>query len=131
MNNAEDKSSILIDGDSGTIWNAITDPLLLSEWYVPGSPWEIPNLRKGEKGTFTLMPSRHNNLIEKLPMSFTILNIHPYKEIALYLEEQQTTLTFTLEIESESTRVTINSAGFEQSLENLKALIEGNKIPHF
>ena len=131
MNNAEDKSSILIDGDSGTIWNAITDPLLLSEWYVPGSPWEIPNLRKGEKGTFTLMPSQHNNLTEKLPMTFTIQSIHPYEEFSFYLDAHQITISFKLELESNKTRVTINSAGFDQSLKNLKALIEGNKIPHF
>lgn len=130
MNNTLNKSSILIDGDRETIWDAITDPRLLSEWYVPGSPWEIQNLRKGEKGTFTLMPSRHNNLTEKFPMTFTIQNIHPYKEIIFYLDEQQTTLSFILEIEPESSRVTINSPGFDQSLENLKALIEGNEIPH-
>lgn len=131
MNTSENKSSILIDSDSITIWDAITDPLILSEWYVPGSPWEIPNLRKGEKGTFTLMPSRHNNLTTKLYMPFTIQSIHPYKEFAIYLDEQQVMISFTVEIESKSTKVTINSAGFDQPLENLKALIEGNEIPHF
>ncbi|SES19987.1 hypothetical protein [Psychrobacillus sp. OK032] len=68
----EDKSSILIDGDKKTIWNAITDAHKLSQWYVPGSPWKITKLSVGEKGTFTLMPSRHNNLSEMLPMTFTI-----------------------------------------------------------
>lgn len=130
MNKAEDKSTILIDSDSRIIWDAITDPRKLSEWYVPGSPWEISNLIKGERGTFTLMPSRHNSLTEKLSMTFTIQNIHPYEEFSLFLDAQQITLSFRLEFESNKTRVTINLAGFDQSLENLKALIEGNEIPH-
>ena len=66
MGNTEDKSSILIDGEKETVWNAITDEDKLSQWYAPGSPWEIPNLNVGEKVTFTLMPSVHNNLTEKL-----------------------------------------------------------------
>ena len=89
MGNTEGKSSILIDGDIVTVWNAITDEGKLSQWYVPGSPWEIPNLIVGEKVTFTLMPSVHNNLTEKLPMKLTIENVNPYQEFSLYLDTQQ------------------------------------------
>lgn len=130
MNEAENKSSILINSDSVTIWNAITNPHMLSDCYVPGSPWEIPNLRKGKKGNFILMPSQHNNLKEKLPMTFTIQSIQPYEEFSFYLDVQQIIISFRLEAESNKTRVTINSVGFDQSLENLKALVEGNEIPH-
>ena len=49
MSNTEDKCSVLIDGDKETVWNAITDEDKLLQWYVPGSPWEIPNLNVGEK----------------------------------------------------------------------------------
>ena len=76
------------------------------------------------------MPSRHNNLKEKLPMTFTIENIYLYEEFYLNLEAQQMNLSFRLQGSPSKTRVTINSAGFEQSLENLKALIEGKEIPH-
>ncbi|MFB7640214.1 hypothetical protein [Peribacillus butanolivorans] len=39
MGNTEDKCSILIDRDKETVWNAITNEDKLSQWYVPGSPW--------------------------------------------------------------------------------------------
>lgn len=129
MRNTEGKSSILIDGDIVTVWNAITDEGKLSQWYVPGSPWEIPNLIVGEKVTFTLMPSVHNNLTEKLPMKLTIENVNPYQEFSLYLDTQQSLISFVINEESNGTRVTMNSEGFDQSLANLKALVEGKEIP--
>ncbi|KON69802.1 hypothetical protein AKG34_14325 [Peribacillus butanolivorans] len=130
MGNTEDKCSILIDRDKETDWNAITNEDKLSQWYVPGSPWKIPNLNVGEKVTFTLMPSVHNNLKEKLLMSLTILNVNTFQEFSLYLDSQQMLMSFVLDEESNGTRVTMNSGGFDQSLANLKALIEGNEIPY-
>jgi uncharacterized protein YndB with AHSA1/START domain len=130
MGEAMDISSVIINGDNETVWNAITDEEMLSKWYVPGYPWEIPSLNVGEKVTFTLMPSVHNNLIEKQPMSLTIKNVSPYKEFSLYLDSNQTLISIMLVEEGNRTRVTINSGGFEQSLANLKALIEGEEIPY-
>jgi len=130
LGNIPDKSSVLIDGDKETVWNAITDGDKLLQWYAPGSPWKIPNLKAGEKVTFTLMPSVHNNLKEKYPMSLTIKNVIPYQEFSLYLDSQQMLIAFTLDEESNHTRVTINSGGFDESLANLKALIEGKEIPY-
>ena len=60
--------------------------------------------KSGEKVTFTLMPSTHNNLKEEYPMSLTIKKIIPYQEFL--------------------------SKGFEESLANLKALIDENVIPY-
>lgn len=53
MDNTLDKSSVMIAGDKETVWNAITDEDQLLQWYAPGSPWKIPNLKAGEKVTFT------------------------------------------------------------------------------
>lgn len=47
MNNMEDISSVWIDGDIETVWDAITEEKKISRWYVPGSPGEIPNLKVG------------------------------------------------------------------------------------
>lgn len=63
-------------------------------------------------------------------MTFTIQNIHPYDEFSFYLVVQQITPSFRLDVELNKTRVIINLAGFDQSLENLKALIVGNEIPY-
>lgn len=130
MDNTPDISSVLINGDKETVWNAITNEDKLLQWYAPGSPWEIPNLKVGEKITFTLMPSDHNNLTEKYPMSLTIEKIIPYQEFSLYLDAQQMLLSFTLDEEANGIRVTVNSEGFNQSLTNLKALVEGKEIPY-
>jgi Activator of Hsp90 ATPase homolog 1-like protein len=130
MDNTPDISAVLINGDKETIWNAITNEDKLLQWYAPGSPWKIPNLKAGEKVSFTLMPSVHNNLADAYPMSLTIEKIIPYQEFSLYLDAQQILLSFTLEEGVHGIRVTINSEGFNQSLANLKALVEGNKIPY-
>ena len=128
MDNTPDISSVMINAEKETVWNAITIEEKLLQWYVPGSPWKIPNLKIGEKVTFTLMPSTHNNLKEEYPMSLSIKMIIPYQEFSLYLDAQQMLLSFTLNEEGTGTRVTINSKGFEESLANLKALIDGNVI---
>jgi hypothetical protein len=130
MGNEEDKSSVLIDGEKETVWHAITDEDKISRWYVPGSPWGIPNLIVGATATFTLMPSVHNNLTEKLPMSLTIETVNIYEEFSLYIDSLQTLISFVLEEESNGTRITMNSGGFDQSLANLKALVEGMELPY-
>ena len=130
MDNTIDISSVLINGDKETVWNAITKEDKLLQWYAPGSPWKIPNLKVGEKVTFTLMPSAHNKLKEEFPMSLTIEKIIPYQEFSLYIDAQQMLLSFTLNEEGTGIRVTVNSEGFNQSLVNLKALVEGKEIPY-
>lgn len=130
MDYTQDISSILINGDKEAVWNAITNEDKLIQWYAPGSPWSIPNLKAGEKLTFTLMPSAHNNLTEEYPMSITIEKIIPYQEFSLYLDAQQMLLSFTLDEGTNGIRVTVNSVGFDESLANLKAFVEGEKIPY-
>lgn len=49
MDNIPDISSVLINRDKETIWNAITNEDKLLQWYAPGSPWKIPNLKAGRK----------------------------------------------------------------------------------
>ncbi len=130
MNNSLDISSVLIHGDKETVWKAITNENELLQWYAPGSPWKIKNLKVGEKVTFTLMPSAHNNLTEEYSMSLMIKKVIPYKEFSLYIDAQQMLLSFTLDEEANDIRVTINSGGFNESLANLKALVEGEEIPY-
>lgn len=130
MGQPEDNSSILIHGEKEEIWEAITQEDRLSQWYVPGSSWTIPNFKVGEKMNFTLMPSAHNKLTEKLSMSLIIEKIIPYKEFSFNSNLQQLSIAFILVEDNNGTRVSINMAGFNASLENLKALIEGKEIPN-
>ena len=123
-------NTVLINEDLETVWDAITDEKKLSEWYVPGSFWVIPKLSVGEIVIFTLMPSVHNKLTEKLPMTLTIKKLHPFKEFTLYLDSQQMLLSFFLEKESTGIRVSMNLDGFDQTLANLKAFVEGYELPY-
>jgi hypothetical protein len=59
------------------------------------------------------MPSIHNHLTEKFPMSLTIKNVIPYQEFSFYLNAQQLLLSFNIGEECNGVRVTINSAGFD------------------
>lgn len=122
------ESSVLIDGDMRKVWNAITDPLKLTQWFVPDSTWEIPCFEVGEKVTFTLMPNAHDGLEEKEPMSLTIENIIPFMEFSLSADSQPKFLSFRLK-EEKGIRVFISSEGYNESLENLKAFVEGKKLP--
>ncbi|PLR66390.1 hypothetical protein CYJ36_19545 [Bacillus sp. UMB0893] len=124
------KSSVWIDGNKETVWKAVTDEDKLSQWYAPGSPWDIPDLKVGEKIIFTLMPSAHNNLKEKLPMFLTIEKVSTYEEFSFYADTQQILISILLEEVANGTKVTMNMGGFDASLENLKALVEGKEIPY-
>lgn len=130
VNHIEEKSSIFIEMDRNSVWDAIIDENQLSKWYAPGSFWEIPNLSVGEKAYFTLMPSAHNNLTEKVQMTLTIAKVTTYHELSLYLDSQQSLLSLVLEEEGDGTRVTMNSKGYEMSLANLKALLNGEELPY-
>ncbi|WP_224768256.1 SRPBCC domain-containing protein [Metabacillus idriensis] len=130
MDNTEIKSSVWIDGNKETVWKAVTDEDKLSQWYAPGSPWDIPNLKVGEKIIFTLMPSAHNNLKEKLPMFLTIEKVSTYEEFSFYADTQQILISILLEEVANGTKVTMNMGGFDASLENLKALVEGKEITY-
>ncbi|MGE1101541.1 hypothetical protein [Peribacillus simplex] len=70
-------NSVLIHKNQETVWNAITNDEYIFKWYAPGSKWNIPKLKVGEKAIFVLMPSAYNNLKdnESIPMSFTIQEI--------------------------------------------------------
>ncbi|MFB7157672.1 SRPBCC domain-containing protein [Lysinibacillus sp. NPDC056232] len=122
----KDKSSIWIDASIAAVWRAITEEQLLSQWYAPDSTLEIPKLEVGEEMILTLLPNEHNQLSEKLPMVLTIKNVTPNQEFSFYLGIEETLIAIVLEEEQNGTTVTFNTNGYEASLANLQALVEGN-----
>lgn len=129
---AHPKSSILIQKNVEVIWNAITNDESFSEWYAPGSKWSIPKLEVGSKANFTLMPNAYNNLKlgESILMDFTIKEIKKNRIFSLYSNEKDILLKFELIPEPDGIQVSLNMEGFEQSLENLKAFLEGKDLPY-
>ncbi|MFE5426273.1 SRPBCC domain-containing protein [Peribacillus simplex] len=125
-------NSVLIHKSQETVWNAITNDECISKWYAPGSKWHIPKLKVGEKAIFLLMPSAYNNLKdnESIPMSFTIQEIIPNERFSYSADSDDLVFTFEIHSESEGTRVSINMDGYELSLANLKAFLEGRELPY-
>lgn len=125
------------------MWEVITNPEQLTVWFAPGSTWEIPALEVGGSAKFYNTPDD--------VALHTIEVIERPRHFALSWEENGKPMltTFTLEEESKGTRVTINESGFEQlpdeiretrieqmgkgyaeSLESLRAYLEGRGIPN-
>lgn len=93
------------------VWQAITEPQELEQWYAPGCPWELPALRVGETVKF------HNSETDVLeatiqalePLRVFTLSWHPepaYPAVSLLN-------TYLLEEEGEGTRVLISQSGYE------------------
>ncbi len=125
-------SSIVIMKDIYTVWKAIANDKELSIWYAPGSNWVIPIWEAGEQAVFTLMPSIYNNLKkgESMPMNFTIKEVIPNQKFSYYWDSNQLLFTIELITEFDGTRVQFNQEGFNYSLENLNAYLEGRELPY-
>ena len=125
-------SSILINKDIETVWNAIANDKKFSVWYAPGSYWKIPIFEAGEQAVFTLMPSSYNNLKngESMSMNFTIKKVIPNQKFSYYWDSNQMLFTIELTSESDGTRVQFNQEGFNYSLENLNAYLENRTLPY-
>ncbi|HLA94259.1 MAG TPA: SRPBCC domain-containing protein [Pyrinomonadaceae bacterium] len=147
--------SIWIDAVVEEVWLAVTDPDRLGEWYAPGSPWKIPELKIGRIIEFHHSPNAHHSGSEVTVLKATIEAVDPHKMFSLRWEPDSSHPTvvlvtsFELLEENGGTRVTISESGYENvpandrqswreststgyamSMENLKALLEGSEIPH-
>ena len=103
--------SVLIDVSPQIVWEAITNPKHLEQWYAPGCPWEIPALQEG--GTI-----KFHNTDTDIQLA-TIEVLKPLREFTLrwQLDPMHSGLTLTntfrLEPENDGTRVTVSQAGYE------------------
>jgi uncharacterized protein YndB with AHSA1/START domain len=138
------QATIWIAAPRERVWQAVTQPEQLAQWFAPGSPWEVPALDKGAPVAFHLHPSAHNALTEPYTMRAVIAVVDPPRQLSLEWEAESgfPPLTFLLAEENGGTRVTITQSleatagpseeneGYTLSLENLKALVEGEAVPH-
>lgn len=122
-------SSIWNQAAVENVWQAITEEQSLSQWYAPGSTWDIPKLAEGEMMTFTLMPNDHNQLADPLPMQLTIQQVQKHEIFSFYLEVPETVIAMSLAEQDNGTTVSFNMQGYDASLANLKALLEGEDLP--
>jgi uncharacterized protein YndB with AHSA1/START domain len=103
--------SVLIRAPLPRVWQAITDPVQLEQWYARGCPWEIPTLQEGATIKF-------HNTDTDIQLA-TIEAVEPLKELALrwQLDPAHPGITllnvFQLEDAGEYTRLTVSQEGYE------------------
>jgi uncharacterized protein YndB with AHSA1/START domain len=136
--------SIWIDAPRERVWPFLTRADELEKWYATNFRWEIPSLGVGDTVRF------HND--EHGALEATIDALEPPHRFVLRWHETPSTptliTTFALTDENGGTRMTIHEsgyeavadnerqqwldqtgAGYEGSVSNLKALVEGLPFP--
>lgn len=111
--------SVLIDAPLRRVWQAITDPAQLEQWYAPGCRWEIPSLQTGATVKF------HNT--ETDIQLATIEALEPLHRFTLrwQLDPAHPGITlinsFLLEEAADgNTYVTVSQAGYESLPDGLR-----------
>ncbi|CAM3583695.1 SRPBCC family protein [Paenibacillus lupini] len=140
--------SIDIDRPIDAVWQAVTEAEALSQWYSPGSPWEITEHKEGASALFHHSPGKYHSGTEVTTLRAEITAFEPPHRFALRWDytganDVPVTTTFRLHESNGGTQVTMAESGYENaeqaepvkqgytmSLENLKAHLEGNRLPH-
>ncbi len=145
MEKATIERTIWIAAPRERVWQAITDPAQIEQWFSPGTPWERTALEVGGK-LYARGYESQAGIIEQIdaPRQFTyrwesqppdprLTTITTYR-----LEEENggTRLIFTeslsgsLTEEARQQRIEGTDAGYKMALENLQAYLEGRSLPH-
>lgn len=124
------------------VWQAITEPEQIGQWFLPSALGA--QMQRDRAGKLTVM-------LGPMGVDIAVLDMvePPRRVISRSLPDNQLTTTYTLEAENDGTRVSIAMTGFEtlpsaarqdriapssraweMALENLKAYIEGEELPH-
>jgi uncharacterized protein YndB with AHSA1/START domain len=138
--------SVWIDTPIERAWKAVTEPEQLTQWYATNYSWEIPTLAVGARIRF------HNSDTEALGAAIEVVD--PPREFTVRWDPSAhygvvLVTSFRLAEENGGTRVTIYESGYESvpaderqewidatgvgyamSVENLKAHLEGQTLPH-
>jgi uncharacterized protein YndB with AHSA1/START domain len=145
MEQATVERSIWIAAPRERVWQAVTDPQQLEQWYATNFKWEIPALEVGATVTF------YHSDTDILLATIEVVDLLRLFRLRWAPVEQGVVLvtSFLLEEENGGTRATITEtgydavpedqrqqwldstgAGYTMSMENLKAYLEGRLIPH-
>jgi len=139
--------SIWINAPRERVWNAITDPKQIQQWYSPNTEWHLSALETG--GRYYVQDTDSNaekyvEIIERLDSPSQLVTravpeppdtIIKNKTYTLRDENQGTRLILTLtgyepELDdSQWDQLEQNTFGFGMLLQNTKAYIEGKSLP--
>ena len=129
--------SIWIAAPRERVWQAVTDPAQIAQWFAPGT-------------SFSQNGNKISVRIGETDMEVAVIElVDPPRQITTRnLPGMSITTTYTLEEENGGTRFTVTETGFESlsedarkerldqddkgwemALENLKAFLEGRSLP--
>ena len=133
--------SIWINAPRERVWDAITNPEQIAQWFVPNLPGA--KMKRDEVGKVTIY-------LGEMGVDFIILDIvdSPRQAVFRSLPDRLIATAYTLDEEKMGTRVTITMTGFDalpadarqdrldqsgagwhKALENLKAFVDGVELP--
>jgi uncharacterized protein YndB with AHSA1/START domain len=134
--------SLWIAAPRERVWQAITDPKLLQQWFSPTTPWELSALEVGGK-MYAVGYESTGSIIQVVdaPREFTLRQESPEPPLTI-------TLRYVLEEENGGTRLNFSqfivgdlddaararmiadyTGGWKMAYDNLKAYIEGAPLP--
>ncbi|MHA6482573.1 SRPBCC domain-containing protein [Paenibacillus sp. strain BS8-2] len=147
MSNMTVECSVWVESGLERVWRAVTEGHELTQWYSPGSPWDVPKLEAGEEIWFHHSPNQYHDGDDIVTLRGVIEHIQLESEFAIRWEfngELSDMVTsFLLEDENGGTRVTIRETGYDDeaavkqteegymgSLANLYAHLSGSELPY-
>jgi uncharacterized protein YndB with AHSA1/START domain len=142
MSDNKIERSIWIAAPRERVWQAVYEPEQLAQWFLP--PALGAQLSRDDSGKLSVMMG---------PMAIEVAiqeQVSPPKQLTSRgLPDRQIAATYALEEERDGTRVTVrltgleslpaaaaqerlepSSTGWEKALQNLKAFVEGQPLPH-
>jgi uncharacterized protein YndB with AHSA1/START domain len=140
--------SIWLDSPPERVWQALTDPAQIEQWYSPGTPWRLSALEVG--GTLSVYDAETDS--DKYLQMIEVLD-PPHQLVLRAIPEPPQTLEdvtgYRLVAEKGGTRLFLTSAGYEtvaddarhqtmeqnafgfgMMLENLQAYLAGTELPY-
>jgi uncharacterized protein YndB with AHSA1/START domain len=134
--------SLWIAAPRERVWQAITDPEQLQQWFSPTTPWALSALEVGGK-MYAVGYESMASIIQVVdaPREFTLRQESPEPPLVItlryVLEEENggTRLDFsqyiegTLDDATRASMITDFSGGWKMAYDNLKAYIEGEPLP--
>lgn len=145
MKKADIERTLWIAAPRERVWQAITDPAQIEQWFSPGTPWELTALETGgklyvrgyEAQAVTIVtvdpPRQFTYRLESQPPDLPVTTVTTYR-----LEEENggTRLNFTemiaetLPEAARQRRIEDYSKGYQMMLDNLHAYVEGRDLPY-
>lgn len=137
MESAKIERSIWINAPRERVWQAISDPAQITQWFSPGTAIQ----QNGDRISIRMGET-------DVEVAIIVVNDPPYQFATRNLPEMTITTTYTLEEENGGTRFTVTETGleslspeerqtrleqdapaWERVLANLKAYMNGEELP--